>query len=316
MISHCLAASPLALVCSLTSHGCLVLLLAVCAPGYGVIAASATGNVTVDCQDLCPFGYYGDATGTSCGKCPDTVFNHPVGNALVSYGLTFYKGLTGPETCVPRYSQQANPSGHVMSLDDSMWNLQEDGVPRDDCLKTCSVEQCCIAQFEATDPLDEETGRCQTSFLTPVGPDTTTAKLYYKLPPSELIAAASKSNTTVKAKTQSSGIYARCSSSALEAAATDGKIGTSPFPDDIEKAKTFVRWNVAGCNSEASCEASCNALATCWGYIFVPGKGYALRGGEMQLGFRTVFISPQGGSAVPMANYLWGKPTAAVYNLA
>jgi len=153
--------------------------------------------------------------------------------------------------------------------------------------------------------------------LAAAGPDTTTAKLYYKLPPSELIAAASVKNDTsvVKAKTQSSAIYARCSLGSFASLASDGLVGTSPFPDDIEKARDFVRWNEARCNSEKSCEATCDSLATCWGYVFVPGKGYAIRGGEMQLGFRTFFASPDASLApsLNMAGFTWGKPTAAVY---
>eukprot|EP00775_Hariotina_reticulata_P006505 gene6505-6732_t len=116
-------------------------------------------------------------------------------------------------------------------------------------------------------------------------PNNEQPKLYYKLPPSELVAAANAANDTkVKAKTQSSGIYARCD------------LGTKPWLADPLK-------------NEATCEATCDALATCWGYIFVPGpgKGDAIRGGEMQLGARTFFTVPHDFSIVNME---WGKPTA------
>jgi hypothetical protein len=235
-----------------------------------------------------------------------------VGNAVTSYGVTFYQGMSGPETCVPRFSQQANPAGHVMSLDDSMFTVTSSGTARETCLKTCPEDSCCINQFEAVDPADEETGTCKRAVLAPAGPDSTTAKLYYKLPPSEVIAAASASNdTTAKIKTQSSGIYARCALDSYASLAASGEIGTSPFPDDIEKAKTFVRWNEARCNSEQSCETTCDSLATCWGYVFVPGSGYAIRGGEMQLGFRTFFAVPDAtlASSLDMEDLLWGKPT-------
>eukprot|EP00775_Hariotina_reticulata_P005083 gene5083-5324_t len=174
-----------------------------------------------------------------------------------------------------------------------MFTVTTTSTARETCLKTCPVESCCINQFEAVDPDDEETGTCKRAVLAPVGPDSSTPKLYYKLPPSELIAAATvKNDTRVQVKTQSSGIYARCDLTDFIDKAADGTIGTSPFPDDIEKAKTFVRWNESGCNSEATCEATCDGLATCWGYIYVPTKGYAIRGGEMQLGFRTFFVVP------------------------
>jgi len=277
---------------------------AVCAAGYG--STNATGNATVDCATLCPYGYYGDGDSTSCGKCPDTIFNHEVGNAIQSYGVTFYKGLPGPETCVPRFSQLANPAGHIMSVDDSMFNTTAN-VTRENCIKTCPSAACCINQFEAIDRSNEEIGTCKTFIMPPVGPDSTTGKLYYKLPPSELIAAGS-----VSIKTQSSSIYARCGLTTTESnMAANGMVGTSPFPDDIEKDKTFVRWNESRCNSEVTCEATCSNLATCWGYMFVPGKGYAIRGGEMQLGFRTFFAVPDAtlATSLAMETLLWGKPT-------
>eukprot|EP00775_Hariotina_reticulata_P006512 gene6512-6739_t len=180
-------------------------------------------------------------------------------------------------------------------------------VPLVDCVKACPDDKCCINQYQATNTADENSGTCLTAVLDPVAPDTTTAKLYYKLPPSELIAAASTED--VKALTKSSGIYARCSLASYATQAGNGEIGTSPFPDDIEQPSTFTRWNEPRCNSEATCEATCDALATCWGYIFVPGsgKGYAIRGGEMQLGYRTFFASPDArlASSLDMPSKQW-----------
>ena len=57
--------------------------------------------------------------------------------------------------------------------------------------------------------------------------------------------------------------------------------------------KTFVRWDERGCTTEASCKTVCDAMATCWGFIHVPAKGFAIRGGEMQVGVRTFVASPE-----------------------
>jgi len=112
----------------------------VCAAGYGK-TSGATGNASADCTELCPYGYFGAGDSTSCGQCPDTVFNHQVGNAVTSYGVTFYKGLSGPESCVPRFSQQANPAGHVMSLDDSMFTVNIPNAALQTCVKTCPARR-------------------------------------------------------------------------------------------------------------------------------------------------------------------------------
>jgi hypothetical protein len=55
---------------------------------------------------------------------------------------------------------------------------------------------------------------------------------------------------------------------------------------------TTVEWNTDGCKDEGSCIDSCLFSATCWGFIYVPGQGYALRGGEDYLGVRTFFAVP------------------------
>jgi hypothetical protein len=184
---------------------------------------------------------------------------------------------------------------------------------------------------------DEETvGECRQAIMPPAAPDSTTAKLYYKLPPAGLIAAASLKNVSksaelltgsgwkvsaaslkvagtvdeqgrvvfddskgparsssdaVKAKTISSGFYARCSVAQWASLAENGFMGTSPFPEDIEKEATYIQYNVQ-CNTEGSCKQFCDALSTCWGFVFVPGRGFAIRGGESRLEVRTFFAIP------------------------
>jgi hypothetical protein len=258
-----------------------------------------TGDINVDCQNLCPYGYFGDGKSTTCLKCPDTVFNHEYGDPFTSYGVTFSPGLTDANSCVPRYSQQPNPTGHIMALPDAMLvaslpgGVIQGAVPLGDCVTTCPADKYCINQFQASEA-DENIGTCHTAVLDPAAPTYTGPKLYYKLPPSELIAAASTGD--VKAKIKSSGIYAECSLATYGAAVVES-IGRSPFPEDVEQPETFARWNEVDCDDKDKCKVKCDALATCWGFIYHPAKGFAIRGGEMHLGYRTFFVSPDGALA-------------------
>jgi hypothetical protein len=116
--------------------------------------------------------------------------------------------------------------------------------------------------------------------------------MFYKLPPSE-IAAASVSNTT-KAKTMASGIYAVCNIESFKAAAAAGELGTSPDPTKVEDGRNSIQFGTDACKDVATCKKSCEADAACWGFISVPGSGFALRGGESWLGGRSFFVSPDG----------------------
>jgi hypothetical protein len=186
-------------------------------------------------------------------------------------------------------------------------------------------------------------------------------RLYYKLPPSELIAAASvkaaanltqsssSSNSSsggnstagvgavytdtaagnrtavgtaagsqtpenaVKAKTMASGVFAICDMTDWQQLAEEGWIGTSPNPMLVEEDRTVAEWNVLGvCSSKVSCHKSCVADASCWGFIYVPSKGFTLRTGEMWLGVRSFFVSPDPAQTPLAANGLSLADAAAL----
>lgn len=56
--------------------------------------------------------------------------------------------------------------------------------------------------------------------------------------------------------------------------------------------RTTIDWNPNSCTSESTCQATCDALSSCFGFMYVPKFGYALRTGEYQLGVRSFFVSP------------------------
>jgi hypothetical protein len=193
--------------------------------------------------------------------------------------------MVNPETCVPRYSQLPSPAGARLAIDPSLFlNSTQAGVDLATCIESCPASSCCIAQWEL------ENHTCRKAELAPVGPlyANSGASLYYKLPPSQLIAAASQldpdhsssdltarsqtsdnsggpdhnHNGLVKAKTQPAGIYARCAmDGAWVELAKLGRVGTSTNPGRVEESNV-VEW--AECSSELSCRLKCEANAACW----------------------------------------------------
>jgi hypothetical protein len=185
-------------------------------------------------------------------------------------------------------------------------------------------------------------------------------RLYFKLPPSEMIAAASvkrpanltqssgnsssgsgngtagvgavytdtaagnrtavgtaagaqSPDNAVKAKTMASGVFAICDMTDWQQLAEEGWIGTSPNPMLVEEDRTVAEWDVLGvCSSETSCHKSCVADSSCWGFIYVPGKGFTLRTGEMWLGVRSFFVSPDPAQTPLAANGLSLADAAAL----
>eukprot|EP00878_Enallax_costatus_P026846 GHUV01028850.1.p1 GENE.GHUV01028850.1~~GHUV01028850.1.p1 ORF type:complete len:672 (+),score=69.23 GHUV01028850.1:1615-3630(+) len=160
----------------------------VCAPGYGGPPGTCT---------QCPYNTYqpGSETGDgrTCRPCTSSVYNHNVGDTFTSYGISFFKGMTNPYMCVPRFSQVPAPVGSILALPDSMFVADPSSTTVDACVKACPALSCCIAEFD-------DSGSCRRAVLAPSTPAVVVAsagsstgsatvpmaKMYYKLPPSEL----------------------------------------------------------------------------------------------------------------------------------
>ncbi|KAF8063860.1 hypothetical protein HT031_003717 [Scenedesmus sp. PABB004] len=273
-----------------------------------------------------PGAEWGD--GSTCRPCPRTVWNHNVGDAVTSYGITFHDGSPTPYMCVPRYSQTAKPAGDRLALPDSMFRAVPGATDPGACAAACPRDACCVAEFDA-----EFGSGCRHAVLPAASPASVVAsvsagadapRLYYKLPPSDLIAAASIGNgsalagrvtaksaaapgnatapplSRVEAKTWASGVYAVCDLSAYADEAAGGWIGTSPDPYMVEAGRDAIEWDVPGlCAGESECQRSCAASSSCWGFLYVPGKGYALRTGEVAIAVRTFFVSPDPETPLP-----------------
>ncbi len=277
----------------------------VCATGFGM--ANGTSTCT-----LCGFGSFNPGSAPACSSCASTTFNDAVGDSYTSYGVTFAQGLGSRDSCVPRYAQLPNPAGDSMALPDSMYahsvdvsaavsgaggSLQK-GVQA--CVEACPASSCCIAEMLRSG----SSLTCKQARLQPVEAFSFgDAKLFYKLPPSEMAAAslAAGADDKLAAKTIASGIYAACNINSWANEARAGLVGTSTNPELVEAGRDSIEWNTPQCNSIESCKKSCAANAACWGFIFVeqPGgtPGFALRGGEMTLGGRAFFVSPDAAQA-------------------
>uniref|UniRef100_A0A383VQR0 Tyrosine-protein kinase ephrin type A/B receptor-like domain-containing protein n=1 Tax=Tetradesmus obliquus TaxID=3088 RepID=A0A383VQR0_TETOB len=269
----------------------------VCAAGYGKASLGAACTA-------CAYGSYNQGTSESCNACPQTTFNDFVGDGYTSYGITFKTGLVGPESCVPRRAQLPKPVGDRFGLPDAMFTVNvtvsgTDNAAVKACVEACPADQCCIAEIEKSDSGIS----CKHARLAPLSSDTANSKarMFYKLPPSEIAAASKTDSKDVKAKTMASGIYAICDIEAHKADAAAGKLGTSPDPTKVEAGRDSIEFNSANCKDAATCKAACAADAACWGFIYVPGSGFALRGGESWLGGRSFFVSPDGNGAAGVA---------------
>lgn len=236
-----------------------------CVAGSGI----QDGSSSVDSCTPCQCGYYSTGQGTSCIACPKTPFNHWVGDTYVSVGITFSPNATGPETCVPRFSQLPAPAGNRLALNDAVFTIATNGAASvAACVESCPENMCCIVQFEAGSNGAPNT--CKHALLAPTGPvqeNRSIPRLYYKLPPSMLIAAASvnaNAGSSVQVKTQYSSIYMKCDMTPWGDLPATGEIGTSPNPALVEEAKQTVEWNAEGCTDEKSCSEACNTNAACW----------------------------------------------------
>lgn len=165
-----------------------------------------------------------------------------------SRGFTFTQGSTGIERCVPRESQLAVDAGQKMGVD-HLLTFDPSSTTLDTCVNFCSnLTQCCIAQFtySGIDP----SGSCRRLAMDALGqaPLQTGYQLFYKLIPSDPIAASSvrsneSSDSIVRAKNMGSGLYAQCQAppsvtSDADAAAIGSS--TSRYPD-------WQNWTVQQC---------------------------------------------------------------------
>uniref|UniRef100_A0A383W7K7 Uncharacterized protein n=1 Tax=Tetradesmus obliquus TaxID=3088 RepID=A0A383W7K7_TETOB len=168
-----------------------------------------------------------------------------------------------------------------------------------ECVEACPADKCCIAEMEKSgSSVTCKHARLEIAMAMYV---QDTARMFYKVPPSQIAAASldAAKKDAVKSKTMGSGLYAVCDITDWLSATQSGLVGTSANPALVEAGRDAIEWNTPQCDSIDSCKAACTANAACWGFVLTThptngGPAFALRGGESWLGGRSFFASPDG----------------------
>jgi hypothetical protein len=230
----------------------------------------------------------------------------------VSDGTTYRVGAMGREECVPKTAQLGIDIGTKFFDETTLLTTVTSATPAgntavwvDNCLTAaCSTNQCCFAQFDYAWKKNNGAPGTPTCRAVNMAVNTnaaahtlTTSKLlFYKMLPSDAIAAASVNKTgKVEAKAMSSGLYARCD------------LPSTPdwsAPGTYNNDKTGRQINSSGapCNSGcarpagtaaglADCKKKCDMLSVCWGFTVVNSQ-CQLRGGFDEMDVRSFFRNP------------------------
>ncbi|KAF8065592.1 hypothetical protein HT031_003193 [Scenedesmus sp. PABB004] len=250
----------------------------VCQPGYGYVSS-------LPCT-ACAAGTYqagyaasgGNGDGFTCTACANTSYiflsSRGAEPVLSTPGTTWRTTARGREECVPRFAQVGIDVGARLMNESFMTSAPSDAANATACINGCGAGTCCFVSFDYG-YFNSNTTRCLRLELPPATSDTTFPLVYYKMLPSDVIAASSLRGEEAKAKSMSSGLYARCS-------ATVAQIG----------AFTTLS-GATGSTSLRQCRRSCDEMSTCWGFtVQSSGNACVLRGGTDALDLRTFFRLP------------------------
>jgi hypothetical protein len=162
-----------------------------CIAGYGNEAAATD---PVSCVK-CAFNYYQDRdiSTNACLPCATTKFtyvNGAISETVTSNGITLRQGSRSTQSCIAQKSQLPVDVGQSIAIPTSTlaWTISATGVNMAGCLTNCTADKCCIAQL--TYGNSGTTGSCAKLELN-VEASATAAALYYKLLPSDAVAAFS-----------------------------------------------------------------------------------------------------------------------------
>lgn len=257
-------------------------------PGYlGNDASGSTAN----------FG-----AGLSCLTCPTTlsvyISSKGTEKEFISTGTTYRTGAASRDECVPKTAQLGIDVGTKffdIAASDSMLDSPSIAFNSfDTCIEAaCSTdEQCCFVQFDyayrknGTGGPDKQT--CRYKKMKTVSAATLSADLnlvYYKMLPSDAIAAASLGK--VEAKAMSSGLYARC---ALPNGWEKPSAASGPYDTD-KIGKRLLALSATNAAELAQCKRRCDMMSVCWGFTVKSGE-CMLRGGFDEMDVRSFFRNP------------------------
>jgi hypothetical protein len=276
-----------------------------CKPGYGKQYGSS--SCTKCAAGTYQAGFAGSDVpaehgyGELCIACPSTlsVFISSKGREadFTSHATTFRAGAAGEEECVPQTAQIGVDAGARIFNDAAMHTAAETTL--EGCLGKCDAGSCCFVQFDYGH-LNRQPAHCSYVNLAPSSDpnaykntsDAAAALLFYKLPPSGAITAASIESSTaavdavpesiVKGKVMSSGLYARCI------------VESAP---DVGRA-LGIEVNLST-SQLSDCKLRCDMMSTCFGFTVHAGS-CSLRGATDAADVRTLFNNPAAATIVDL----------------
>ncbi|KAF6257767.1 hypothetical protein COO60DRAFT_1460997 [Scenedesmus sp. NREL 46B-D3] len=283
-----------------------------CAAGWGRSIIMTGSRPRPSNCSICLAGTYqpgylgndgtGFGAGSTCITCATTrsVYISSQGNETeyVSEGTTYRNGAIRREECVPKTAQLGIDIGTKMFENATLLTADSAGPGNEDpesCMDTnCNSGQCCFVQFDYAYTKEQGLPGTKACLFVNMPANTnstaheksTSNLLYYKMLPSDAIAAASlpKPAGTVEAKAMSSGLYARCDLPVSWAAS--GVYDTDQIGNRIGSA--FAAGSAADL---AECKRMCDMSSICWGFT-VQNRLCQLRGGFDELDARSFFRNP------------------------
>uniref|UniRef100_A0A383VBU1 EGF-like domain-containing protein n=1 Tax=Tetradesmus obliquus TaxID=3088 RepID=A0A383VBU1_TETOB len=236
-----------------------------------------------------------ERTDWECMQCPRMTFRYEGQDDFTSDSTTLQTGAESDSDCLPVHTQLSSFVGtSVFNTDDAgsyVWGLMGwEGGSLEECVNYCrNTAACHFVEWHYT---DTPFSGCWAFRPTPSSaPDA--AEVYYKLPPSNDIRAASR-------------ISAASADAKPTANATGGSSGSANSTTGRVKARTISSGAYAKYTYDASKQAlapwgrlissklvladaadACDANPSCWGLVKAQGGGYDLWAGSTLAGVRT-----------------------------
>ncbi|WIA36543.1 hypothetical protein OEZ86_007835 [Tetradesmus obliquus] len=271
-----------------------------CAAGYEY--DTATSSCTACPAGKYQPGYFGNdagganfGAGLSCLTCPDTLSVYISSNGTEkeynSTATTYRKAAASRDECIPKVAQLGIDVGtkffEDMATLPTVMNATS-VTTFDACINECT-SLCCFIQYDYAYRKNgggQGSKTCRYVAMTPITTAALTANpslnlVYYKMLPSDAIAAASLGK--VEAKAMSSGLYARC------ALPTDWEADYDT--DKIGKRLLAAALPATDAAQLAQCKRRCDMMSVCWGFTVKDGK-CMLRGGFDEMDVRSFFRNP------------------------
>jgi hypothetical protein len=161
----------------------------------------------------------------------------------------------------------------------------------DTCVNACALDaECHFSEFRYDDQSGDYTPGC--FLFKPATGSSSDRAVYYKLPPTLDVSAASVQAASVRIAGVSAPHTVGSSSSSSSSGVVKAQSVASGLYVKYSYASTiflpFDSANLQTASSLSAAAAACDMSAACWGFVEVPAGGYALKAGNDLVGARTV----------------------------